>query len=160
MSIIRICVVMGFLIVSQGCASFSGSQKFHFVDGKKFDTPEIVLNSNWGKTESYELKLNNTDIVWHKVVFYKHPEKLWFMSEHTFFGQNIMRAYGIHDDRDNLVGHWFLLKKDNRWFLVESENANLKWVRSNTNTNERIGIAISLIDKHQDVIIDTVVNKK
>lgn len=156
----KIITVISLMVIISACASFGGSRKFNFINGQAFNVPEIVRNNNWVQVGHGEDLLGPENIVWHSVAYYEYSEKRWFMSKHSFFGQEIFRAFGVHDDQLKLQGHWFYFNKENKWYLVESDKMESRWIRASTAIRERIGIEIWLLDKNKNIIISTSVYKK
>lgn len=154
----KITFVVCFLFLNLGCATFSGSKKFDFVNNERFEVPSIVLNEDWQRVDSFEHPLTPSQpIVWRKVVYYKHLEKQWFKSDQEYFGQKIFEAFGVYDDRDNLVGHWFVLKKEGKTFLLESSDVRFNWLENNS--NEITGVEIFFLDKSGHILISRAVSK-
>ncbi len=147
-------VALIFSIFVSGCSMIRKQvpefHPFHDLDEK-----------SWHNPTQYEytpfVDPDGSKVLWHVGVFYQHSESSWTRSEHYFFGELVMRAYGL-DLGGKLVEHWIEVKKGEKWNLVKTNSPEFKLVKGPS--GRLIAVVIVLKGKNGREVLSREVKRK
>jgi len=108
----------------------------------------------WHETERYEYSPfkdpDGSKILWHTGVFYRNFENpSWERGDHYFFGELVMRAYGL-TRKGKPIEHWIEVKKDDKWSLVKINSPEFKFIKDSS--GKLIAVVVVLKDENDKEI--------